>query len=228
MALTRRNELGEILQACTEAMARHPGAVLARIWMLDEQRQVLELRASAGTAPHGDEAPLGESIARHIAQERRPYQTNAVLDHLPRVPEQEWVRREGVAALVGYPLIVEDRLVGVMVVFTRQELPASASATLGAIADFLALGIQRKRAEAVLRDSEERFRQLAENISGVFWMTDPAKKQILYISPAYEPFGVAPARAFGNSLNLFSTPSIRKTGPGLSMRSGRGSTLPTS
>ncbi len=37
-----------------------------------------------------------------------------------------------------------------------------------------------------LRESEERFRQLAENIPEVFWMTDPAKTQMLYVSPAYE------------------------------------------
>ena len=37
-----------------------------------------------------------------------------------------------------------------------------------------------------LRESEERFRQLAENIQEVFWMTDPTTKQVLYLSPAYE------------------------------------------
>ncbi len=37
-----------------------------------------------------------------------------------------------------------------------------------------------------LRESEERFRQLAENITEVFWITDPTKGKILYISPAYE------------------------------------------
>lgn len=42
-----------------------------------------------------------------------------------------------------------------------------------------------RNAEA-LRESETRFRQLAECIREVFWMTDPAKSQILYISPAYK------------------------------------------
>jgi two-component system, cell cycle sensor histidine kinase and response regulator CckA len=37
-----------------------------------------------------------------------------------------------------------------------------------------------------LRESELRFRQLAENILEVFWMTDPASGQVLYLSPAYE------------------------------------------
>ena len=37
-----------------------------------------------------------------------------------------------------------------------------------------------------LRASEERFRQLAENIREVFWMTDKEKTQMLYVSPGYE------------------------------------------
>jgi len=39
---------------------------------------------------------------------------------------------------------------------------------------------------AALRESEARFRQLADNINEVFWMSDPAKRQILYVSPGYE------------------------------------------
>lgn len=45
---------------------------------------------------------------------------------------------------------------------------------------------ERRRVEAELRSSHERFRQIAENIREVFWVTDPAKIQMLYVSPAYE------------------------------------------
>jgi two-component system, cell cycle sensor histidine kinase and response regulator CckA len=46
---------------------------------------------------------------------------------------------------------------------------------------------QRLWAERALQESEERFRQLAENITeSVFWMADPQAMQILYVSPAYE------------------------------------------
>ncbi len=45
---------------------------------------------------------------------------------------------------------------------------------------------ERKQAEQALRDSEAKFRQLAENIEGVFWMRDIATEAILYVSPAYE------------------------------------------
>lgn len=44
----------------------------------------------------------------------------------------------------------------------------------------------RKQAESALRASEERFRQLAENIQEVFWIKDPTTNQILYVSPKYE------------------------------------------
>ncbi len=44
----------------------------------------------------------------------------------------------------------------------------------------------RKRTEDALRESEEKFRQLAENIQAVFWMTDIHSQQVLYVSPAYE------------------------------------------
>jgi PAS domain S-box-containing protein len=44
----------------------------------------------------------------------------------------------------------------------------------------------RIQAEQTLQESEERFRQLAEHIESVFWMTDADKSKMLYVSPAYE------------------------------------------
>lgn len=45
---------------------------------------------------------------------------------------------------------------------------------------------QRQKAEEALRLSEEQFRQLAENVQEVFWLTTMDPNEPIYISPAYE------------------------------------------
>lgn len=45
---------------------------------------------------------------------------------------------------------------------------------------------ERKRAEETLRESEEKFLQLADNITDVFWITSPDREKIFYASHAYE------------------------------------------
>jgi PAS domain S-box-containing protein len=44
----------------------------------------------------------------------------------------------------------------------------------------------RREAEAALRESDERYRQMADNIQEVYWMLDAQTKHILSINPAYE------------------------------------------
>jgi PAS domain S-box-containing protein len=54
------------------------------------------------------------------------------------------------------------------------------------IADMLRSAYDRKQTETALRESEERFRQLTENIREVFWLRTPDLDEMLYISSAYE------------------------------------------
>lgn len=45
---------------------------------------------------------------------------------------------------------------------------------------------ERKQAEQALLFSEEKFRQLAENVHEVFWLKNAGSNDFLYVSPAYE------------------------------------------
>ncbi|CBN54145.1 MULTISPECIES: PAS domain S-box protein [Kamptonema] len=64
----------------------------------------------------------------------------------------------------------------------------------------------RTQAEAALRESEEKFRQFAENIQDVFWMTDNQTQQLLYVSPAYEIIWQRSCETlYSNPLNWLAT-----------------------
>jgi PAS domain S-box-containing protein len=57
----------------------------------------------------------------------------------------------------------------------------------------------RKKAEDILRRSEERFRQLAESVREVFWIREAGSGAVDYVSPAYdEVFGQSRARLYEN------------------------------
>jgi PAS domain S-box-containing protein len=46
--------------------------------------------------------------------------------------------------------------------------------------------VERFEALQTLRDSEERFRQLAENTEDIYWITDYPERRALYLSPSFE------------------------------------------
>jgi len=163
IALTQSGGLRAMLQLCAEALVRHLDVAFARIWTLDEASGILELQASAGMYTHIDGAhsrvPLGQYKIGGIARERRPHLTNQVVGD-PLVHDQEWARREGLVAFAGYPLVVHERVLGVMAMFARHVLSEFVPKALASVASAVAVGIERKRAEEALRQSEERLRQV--------------------------------------------------------------------
>ena len=153
-ALAEEGTLRDVLQKCAECTVHHLDAAFARIWTLEEGESVLKLQASAGIythldGPHG-RVPVGQFKIGLIAQERQPHLSNDVVND-PRIHDKEWVKREGMEAFAGHPLIVENRVVGVMALFTRRPIAEDTAEALASVADVIAQDMERRRAEERLR-----------------------------------------------------------------------------
>ena len=75
----------------------------------------------------------------------------------------------------------------------------------------------RKLAEAELRQSERRFRLMAETIQDVFWIATPALDRVIYASPAYEQvWGWSLSRAVSASPTTYGEHPSGRSGPGFS------------
>jgi signal transduction histidine kinase len=153
LALTRPTDLDRMLQGCADALAANLEDGVARIWTLDETGELLELRGSGGGGDPIDRThqrvPLGTSAIGTIGSTRRPHICRGDQGDL-RLADLAGTPRDGVVAWAGYPLLVEAKLVGVMAVFSRCDLSAAALESVAAVADAIAVGIERKHAEAEL------------------------------------------------------------------------------
>ena len=166
-ALAKGDNLRTLLQSCTEALVKHLGAAFARIWTYNEVERRLELQASAGlyTRIDGSHSRLsiGQSKVGIIARDRKPQITNDIVGD-PYIVEQEWAKITGIVAFAGYPLIFADRLVGVMAMFGGEPFGEFTLKALASVADQIALGIQRQRAEEAFRRSGEELRLLSSQL----------------------------------------------------------------
>jgi PAS domain S-box-containing protein len=203
LALTQGHSLDEMLRRCAQSMVDNLGAAFARIWTLSADGQTLELQASAGLCTHIDgrhaRVPVGKFKIGLIAQERQPHLTNDVMND-PRVSNQQWARREGMVAFAGYPLLVEERLVGVMAMFARHVLTHAVLDTMAAVANQLALGIERRRSEDSLRESNEKLQSLI-HASPLAIVAIDRRRQVLMWNPAAERiFGWTAAEALGQAV----------------------------
>ena len=147
-----------ILHRCAQTLVDSLDGAFARIWTLDEAENTLCLQASAGLYTHLDglhgRVKVGDFKIGRIARDRRALLTNDV-PHDPNIGDPAWAAREGMVAFAGYPLLVENRLVGVMAIFWKHTVSEAVLADLAPIADGVAQCIERKSAEDTLHRREQ-------------------------------------------------------------------------
>lgn len=169
LALTRRDSLDSILSCCAKAMVQFLNASLAQVWTFDVRQRVFHSRAAAG------------DLADQVKPESSPIALN--LDVLSRgepilikqlagderVRDPGWIEQNALASFAAYPLILEDKLVGLMTLFTTTPLTEHILQELGSVANGISLCLEQKRSAEALDASEVKYRSVVEIIKEVIF-----------------------------------------------------------
>jgi PAS domain S-box-containing protein len=175
-ALIQPGNLRQLLQHCAQAIVDSFNAAVALIWTFNEAEKILELQASAGRHTHLDgehsRIEIGQSRIGRIAEKKEPYLNNDLAGD-PFISDPDWVQREGLRAIAGYPLLIDGRLVGTLAMFARHTLTEQHLQAMATIANNVALAIERKHAQDSLLQSQQQFRQLADAMPLIVWTAEP-------------------------------------------------------
>lgn len=195
LSLSEPGEFSEALRSCAEAFVMHFSITLAQIWVYDPTGAGLSLAANAGIAAQPDLEldgdPAGYSMIRRIVETAEPLSTNSVgLD--PRLSDREWFARERIVAFAGYPLKVEGRVVGVLGLYTQEEISESVLATLNSLPNHLALTIDRQQRLRELEVSDERLQFAMESAHVGVWDIDNVSGSVRWSPIMEEQHGALP------------------------------------
>ena len=98
----------------------------------------------------------GETKISRVVSEQRPHLSNNIQES-PYVKDKDWAREQGLTSVAGIPMIVEDRSVGALVVFSRKPIDEDDIHNILSVSDSIAVAIERNRAEeAALASERER------------------------------------------------------------------------
>ena len=109
------------------------------------------------------------------------------------------------ASIMAVPVRHSARVTGLFSIqsYSPRAYDEAALKDLAALADHCGEALNRIRAEQSLRESEERFRQMAEHFEDVIWITDKNLENVLYINPAYEKIFGRSCESLYQHLNSF-------------------------
>ncbi|HWB02614.1 MAG TPA: GAF domain-containing protein [Verrucomicrobiales bacterium] len=199
------------LDDITLLASRICGTPIAMISLVDENRQWFKSKVGvSGSETSRDIAFCAHGILQAEVFVIKDAQADQRFSENPLVTENPRIR-----FYAGAPLISPDgHALGMLCVNDQvpRELSAEQMEALQALSRQVVAQFEARRnlaelqetfdrlklAEKSLRESDEKFRQLAGNITDVFWMTSADKRRMHYVSPAYE-------RIWGRSMESLRT-----------------------
>ena len=180
-ALAREIEPPLFFRTVVESIAETFGYTQVSLYLLEGE--VLVLQYEVGYDHVIERIPLTQGIAGRTVRSEQPILLEDVNDDPAFLGAIG-----GITSEVCVPLFDQRQVVGVLNVESTQGIKLSEADLhlMTSLAEQIGIALGHARLYSETRESEQRFRQLAEHIEQVFWLEDPQNSHVFYVSPAYE------------------------------------------
>jgi PAS domain S-box-containing protein len=217
LAIGEAKDIHGALEMVLRNVCEATGWILGQAWVPRLGGRVLECSAAwweqgAGmetfrAVSHGYTFPPGVGLPGRVWESKAPAWISDVTVE-PNFPRAQAAREAGLKAAVAIPVMADEEVVAVIEFFVRESreedvrfvsLISSVVAQLGQI-------VHRKRAEAMVRASEERYRTLFESNPNPMWVYDLETLSFLAVN-------AAAVRHYGYSQDEFLAMTIKDIRP---------------
>jgi len=182
-------EPSSLFDAAVETLASTLRVELAKVLELLPGGDELVLRAGVGwRGGVGQRVRAGEGSQAGFTLLRREPVVVEDLAAETRFRGPALLTEHGVVSGVSVVIAGREQPFGILGVHTtsRRAFSEDDVSFVQSVADLLGQAIARKRGDDALAESEQRFRQLADNVREVFYVASVDPSRMLYVSPAYE------------------------------------------
>jgi len=121
-AITSDRYIEDILRLVVTVTAETMRSKICSLWLLDDTDNTLKLRATQSISEDylkERSLKIGEGIVGQVALTRKPRSVLNVLED-PDYKEKELARKEGLVSILSVPMVVKDKVIGVVNCYTSQ------------------------------------------------------------------------------------------------------------